>query len=345
MRNLNVWVYDRSCTISDMTTCAKYSVDSDYITSSKSKFTLDQDIAWEEGGFLLAKFKDSGTVAYFGVTDSMEDDELVCNKLISLVNFQFAATRVSGASFETHGRNLLNKYLIEDTSKKMSALQLEVVTNTSHLYQPKEQVTPTNLMTYFVNAFKKYNIVWGFNGIVNGALKTTLEKKTKTLQIKDNSSDFVNWKVSTTSVGKGVENELMIVNKNTSNSEGPNILATYYLTTDNELTTDINHPKVNRPTITKVYIYDTTAVDKPAYQDVADSELKGNYYAHEISFGLYLDSQLISFEDLTEGTLVNISHKGVTYRSVLTGISFSNTADYVTLKFGHIRSRLSELLN
>jgi hypothetical protein len=77
---------------------------------------------------------------------------------------------------------------------------------------------------------------------------------------------------------------------------------------------------------------------------VANSELKGNYYSHEINFDIKNESEIIDFESLRIGTLANIYHNEKLFQSVLTGYQITSNSDFIGLKFGHIRSRLSEVL-
>lgn len=341
--SLNVWLITRQGFISESIQVYDYEIDRDYITSNKSSFRILEHLEFQQGDFLLAKFPRGASSAYFGVINSYENDMVICNDIFSLVNFEFAATRKSGNSFEEHAKTLITKFLINDPSKLMSILDIEVLTHTSHIYQPSESPTVTNLMRYLINGFKKYNVVWDFK-LFNNRIQTTLENVTETIQIKDNLYDVVNWDVSTTEVGKGVENHLVIIDKKTIDSENPKVLSEWYLTTENEVTQNMNDEKVIKPTKTKIWIYDTTEEEKPTYEDVAKSELSGSYYSHEISCDVRKSSKIIDVTKLKIGTLANIHHKDKVYQSVLTGYTLITNSEFVQLRFGHIRSRLSELL-
>lgn len=340
---LNVWIITRNGTISALTEVFDYEVDRDYITSNKSSFLIHDNIEYQRGDFLFAKFPSSRNIIYFGLIDSFEDETIICNDIISLVNFEFAATRFSGNSFEEHAKTLITKFLINDQTKDMTILDIDACTHTKHNYQPAEPPTATNLMKYLINGFKKYNVVWEFKKF-DGRIATTIESVSDTLQIKNNLYDFINWEISTTEVGRGVENHIRIIDKTTTNSENPKVLSEWYLTEDNEVTNNQNVGNIIKPTKTKVWIYDTTEEDKPTYQEVAESELKGSYYAHEISCDMRKDSKMIELTQLRIGILANIFYDGKLYKSVLTGYSFISDSEFVHLRFGHIRSRLSELL-
>lgn len=343
--SLNVWVIKRNGETSESFQVIDYEISIDYLTNEKSSFELlNNTFDFSRGDFLLAKFKNGGGVAFFGLIDSYENNKVICNDIYNLMNFDFPATRISGKSFEQHAKNLISNYLINDNNKQMKILDVAVMTDTSHLYQPSEPPTPTNIMKYLINAFKKYNVVWRFDDYQNKRIKTSLVNVTDTIQFKNNLYDFVNWDVSTTEVGRGIDNHLMIINKTTKNSEVPTILSQWWLTTENEVTQDANDPLIERPTKTKVYVYDTTEEDKPTYQEVAESEIKGSYYSHEISFEVHNKNKFIDFKTLKIGTLANIYYNDTVYQSVLTGYTYSNASEFVQLRFGHIRSRLSEIL-
>lgn len=341
---MNIWVIGRDGKIRDATESYSYEIDMDVLTTNKSSFTLmDESIRYLKGDFIMGKEPGSRKLKYFGIIDSFEDKKMICNDIITLINFEFPATRMNGQSFESHMKNLITRYLINDFGKELSILEIEVVTNTPHTYQPVDPPTPTNMMKYLINAFKKYNITWTFDRFENGKIYTRIENVKSTIQMKDNVNSFNNWSVSTTEVGKGIENHLIIVNKTTTNSESPVVLSEYWLTTENEVTASINS-KVFLPTRTRIWVYDTEATDKPTYLEVAESDLKGSYYAHEISVDAFKNNNIIDVFNLYHGMLATIIRENVTYQSVLTGYTFDSESELVELRFGHIRSRLSELL-
>ena len=55
-------------------------------------------------------------------------------------------------------------------------------------------------------------------------------------------------------------------------------------------------------------------------------------------------NNLFKFSDLKVGLLATIYYDNQVYQSVLTGYRLTNDSEFVELRFGHIRSRLSELL-
>lgn len=341
-----------------------YEINRDYLTNEKSTFSLAGAYDATEGDFLLAKtignkeainLYQQSTIAplYFGVIDSFENGNIIACDLYHLVQFDFPATRKTGNSFEAHVEALLRYYLLSDSSKLAGVIEItrDPTINTPHSYQPDENPTATKLTDYLINGFKKYNVTWEVvdvyydttSAIPQLKIKTAIRKKTATIQLKNNAYAFLNWDVYVTTVGRNTENKLLIVEKGMTNSEAPKIRSTWYLTTDNQVTQSMND-EVYKPTKTKVAIYDPTATDNPTYQEIAKSELTGNYYAHEISFDLAEHNELLPVSRLEIGLLAKIVYDQVLYNSVLTGYLIRSDTDVIHLRFGHVRSKLSEIL-
>jgi hypothetical protein len=137
---------------------------------------------------------------------------------------------------------------------------------------------------------------------------------------------------------------LYIINKNTNNSEIPNILSTWYLNRDGNLTQDKND-NVRFPTRHKAFVYDNADPDKPTYLEVARSELSSQNYAHEISFDIRKDNKLIDIKDLEIGKLVDIVYNDTMYKSVLTGYVYNPINEFMTLRFGHVRSTMQSMFD
>ncbi len=98
------------------------------------------------------------------------------------------------------------------------------------------------------------------------------------------------------------------------------------------------------PTKSKIYLYDTLAVDRPTYESIARSELSASLYAHEISVDILESSDLIRFDDISIGMRAKIIYDRATYPSILTGYALDSDRAILSLKFGYIRSTIKSLL-
>lgn len=324
--------------------CTEYKIEESGLDIVKSDFTLTKETEAKEGDFLLAKFRGERDAAYFGVIEDFDDEKVECNSLLSLADIEFAATKVSGKSFEDYFRRIMNKFIRDDSTKQLSKLSISAPTNTEHLYQPSDPPTATSMAKYLVNAFKKYNIVWRLITLDNNKIETSLFCATEKLTIEDNIPDVTDWNVQINRAGKGSENQLLIIDKKTTDSLNPIILATYYLRSDNETTTNKNDPNVLLPTATKISIYDTEEENKPTYDQVS-SDLKGNAYNHQISFQISKNSKIFDVSAMHPGLLATLIYKGQEISSVLSSKVFDSSSDKVEFVFGNIRNRLVEYLD
>ncbi|HCM87945.1 MULTISPECIES: hypothetical protein [Enterococcus] len=308
-----------------------------------SEFELNKFVQIEKGDYLLAKDFESGRILYFGVIDSQEDIKIRCRDLAqALGDSSFPTCKTTGPSFEGHFKRLIEKYLLSDSTKNLSGiLTVVTATNTNHSYQATE-VTSRKLNSYLRNAFKKYNIKWTFEEIKDGKIFSTIKRIDTKKQIKDNSSEFFDWNIFIKKPGNGNENMLLIVDKKMSDIENPRILSTYYLDDQNELTTDKTNVGIIKPTVSIVSIYDTEQEDKATYEEVANSELKGNAYSHEINVSIILDSKNFDIRDLQTGLLFDVTVKEKLYKSVLSAWKISSSSRSIKLTFGNIRSRVSD---
>jgi hypothetical protein len=345
--------------------CYSWEINRDYLTNEKSQFALLSPIAHNVGDFLIAnaelgKYRKTGTnlgsikPIYFGIIESSEqgkDNILNARDFYNIVNFDFAATYGSGQNVQQHLQKLLLIYLTTDTSKDAQNVQISLTgAPINWIYKPSDPPTSTNLNWYFVNVFKKYQVTWEAtdiyydeNGQIN--ISTTIGPKQNTLNLKNNIYDFTNWNVYYTPANTDVPNKLEIIDKATSDMENPNVLSTWYLQKDGNLSQIFNPDTVFVPTQNKVAIYDTEEESPPTFQEVARSEMSGKLYSHEITFDVNLNSRLIYVPDLEIGSKANIIYGSDLYPSVLTGYIIKSGSEWVTLKFGNIRSTRQSVID
>ncbi len=357
LNGIDIYIVNRSDgVVKGSSQCFSYEINRDYLTNEKSKFIPFSTLTASEGDFLIAKSHELGEInqtginpLFFGVIESFENKEIIACDLYNIANFEIAATSKSGSSYGQHIQNLLNVYL--DSSKLVGRINRTVDSSAAvgFSYQPQDSPTQVSFIEYLVDGFKKYGVVWAVNSIRYGTdnnivIDTIIKKVNNTINLKNNSETFVNWEVYENNTGRKRENRLLIISKTTSNSENPNILSTWYLKKDGTLTQSQNDG-VFLPTKDTIAIYDTSQTNPPTYQEMAQSSLGGKTFSHEINFDLLKTSNLISFDELEIGLNAVIVYNGVIYNSVLTGFVISSASEFIHLKFGHVRSTLTQILN
>ncbi|MBL1223739.1 hypothetical protein [Enterococcus sp. BWR-S5] len=367
---LQLAVFNRQdLALKSISECYDWEINIDYLTNEKSSFIPLSKMDFETGDFFMAKEIGSDnqgvidssigeittiTPLFLGVIDSIENDAIKACIIYSLMNFPFAATRATGSatagvSAESHLTNMFTMRVTLDLSKK-TGLPITPKTHTAYSYLPSDPPTVTNLLDYVIGFFKKYNIVLDVDYLSRVAwynrynIVLKVERRTKKIRLKNNAYDFVNWSVYEQPAGKQAENMLQIIDKRSTNSIYPIILSTWYIDKYGELTQSLND-NIYTPTRQKIYIYDMEQEDRPTYLEVAQSELAGQTYAHEINFDIKKDNNMIDIDDLEVGLLVDIVYNDTIYSSVLTGYVISSESEFISLRFGHVRSTLQDVLN
>jgi len=364
MKKIDVYIIDRATgIIKNYNPCYDFEIVRDYLSLEKSSFILFGDWTAEVGDFLIVKSSDTKVTGigsfkpfYTGVIDSFEDDSIIAIESYGMFAFDFVAISMSGQSIEKNLYDILtyNFYFTNDQLNSYTFLTYGE-TSTPFSYQPSQPPTITSFQDYLVDNFKKYNVTVEVDFVKSLQQNTSntyqiyfkIKKKTNKIQLKNNSYSFINWSVYENDGTNGKENKLWIVDKNNptfpSNPAYTTILSVWYIDVNGNLTQSIND-NVARPVTNKIYLYDASQPDAPTYLEIAQSELSGNQYAHEIDFDMIENDNFLTLDQLEIGLLVDIFYNGTIYSSVLTGYSVSSQNNFVSLKFGNIRSTLSQAI-
>ncbi len=331
-----------------------YEIDSDYLSNNPSKFITIDNNAANLGDYVLAKEQGNSHFLYIGIIETIDADTDTINARFAyeLFDGDIIVTNKSGASYEQHLINLMSLYAGSSALSLFNLANISKTSDTPFAVTTTDGIKTYNLLSYLIRGFKLHGVVFKFTGITvdsAGAAPRYIPQfeigsVNRSIQLKDNSYQFVNWTVQDSRLTRGYVNELRIVDKSSNNMEAPKLLATYYLQTDGTITPTLN-ANVLQPTKVQDYLYDLTATDKPTYLSVAQSNLTGNVYSHQIIFKILRKNNMIDVNDLEIGLLSNIVYNHVAYRSILSGYSFSSSDDYVTLIFGNIRNNLNDLLD
>ncbi|ADD25715.1 putative phage structural protein [Lactococcus phage 1358] len=89
---------------------------------------------------------------------------------------------------------------------------------------------------------------------------------------------------------------------------------------------------------------DPNGGDRPSYLARARDALQTAAYAHQFKIKVKMDSQLVDWQELYIGRAVNVTYKGVQYKSLVTGRQLKSGTNYITIILGHNRHKLGALL-
>ncbi len=118
-------------------------------------------------------------------------------------------------------------------------------------------------------------------------------------------------------------------------------IKTYYLLTTGDITEDSDADDRYTSVMAKSYIY--TDNDYETLETKARSEMVTSKLDHNITFMIDMKNKVfIPFTNIQLGDYVSFIHKGKTYESVITGITFKDSMNFATITLGEYRVKLTE---
>ena len=118
-------------------------------------------------------------------------------------------------------------------------------------------------------------------------------------------------------------------------------IKTYYLLTTGDITEDSLSELRYTSVMARSYIY--TDNDFETLETKARSEMLSSKLDHNITFMIDMKNKVvIPFTNIYLGDYVSFIHKGKTYESVITGITFKDSLNYALITLGEYRVKLTE---
>jgi hypothetical protein len=316
-----------------------FSVDYDYLTNNASTINLTK----ESGGFKgdILALSEGRTNIVLGVVTAIDNSDLkiTFKHMKELFNDNvlniFKWTNILGRKFDAvGGLKTLLEYAFVNTDDQEKKLPLDIHTfGTEPNAVYTEDDNTLNLVDFIDLLFDSYNIYLDFEiDFFNTKIICKIAKNdTEGLVIKDNIK-LSSPEVDSNELPK--ENKLILFNK-----DNGNIVATYFLLTDNTVTTDKNNTNRVLPPVTKYKEWDSADANTNGYtmEEVAKSELCGNIFNHCILYKLAKNQTMVKAQNFRYGDKVEIIYKDRTYISIFTGLRFKMTDSFYTCYFGKTR--------
>lgn len=334
----------------------EYFITVDALSNASSTITVLKQSNMAKGDYVAVREVNSTVMLYYGQITTVDPDDstnymkLTANRLWNVVNGDTIITAMNGSSYETHLIRLIRNYINSNLSTNVLNYSITNSTNTSYQVTNSDTLSVSNLIDYMIRGFKLHNTTFDITGIGSGTRngqpfyfpKIDIHQITDTWNFRNDAYAFKDWEVTDTRALRGYANELWIVNKNTTNMESPGILARYWLQKDGSVTKTLN-TNVVLPTQVKVYLYDTTATDKPSYDSVASDQLTGNVYSHSIKFSMPIENNFLPLDKVKVGLQSNIYYDGTLYKSILSAFSLNSSDELIELTFGNLRFGKNDL--
>ena len=190
-----------------------------------------------------------------------------------------------------------------------------------------------NLADFIDWMFDTYNIYLDFsiNFFTNKIVCLIAKNSTEGYVIKDNIKLS---KPEFDSNDMPTYNKVIFYDEKTGQEKG-----TFYLLSNNELSTDYNNEQRVLPTQTKYVKWDEVQAIKEGYtmEQQARSELCGNIFNHCILYKLAKNQTMVKSKNFKYGDKVTIVYKDREYQSIFTGLKYTMTEPYYTCVFGKTR--------
>lgn len=326
-----------------------YSVLMDAISNSSSTISIEYNKNIIIGDYISLKLVNNPKILYYGqistvdISDSTNTMTITFNYVWNVLNGDIIVKNISGSSYEGHLKKMITNYIASSNKNIIMSKSLSSSTNTDFSVSSSE-LGVTNFIDYLIRGFKLHNVVLDVTGIgqdtSNGVPsyypKIDIHQVTDVWNFKNNKYDFKDWKISDSRGLRGYSNELWIVDKSSNDMENPMIIAKYWLQNDGSVVKSLND-NVMQPTQVHIYLYDKTATDNPVMDKIAQSELQGNSYSHNIQFSMPFDNNFLPLDKIKLGLQSNIYYNDKKYKSILTSFSFNSDSNTISLTFGNLR--------
>jgi len=319
-----------------------YKIDADYMSNNASTVTLVDETLAKKGdivvgisgvdktfiGAITAVDNTKKTISYKHMKDLFSDTVLNIFKYTSTVGFRFELV----GTMEL----LLNlAFVTIDDARRRLPLVFEQRGTANNAVWTDDGDT-INIGDFIAWAFDHHNVYLDFDldFISNKIVCRIIRNTTTGVVIKDNIA------LSDPAFDK---NELPNHNKAiVYNPDTGAILGTFYLLTNNTVTTSATNANRLFPVQTKYIKFDPSK-GYTATQ-VATSELSGNIYNHCIQYKLSKEQRLVNPFSFNYGDGVKIVYEGREYDSIFTGLKYTKGDPYITCLFGKTRIDFTDRL-
>lgn len=284
--------------------------------------------------------------SYIGILESIElnDDYTTTIKSLDfreIFNLEIPASSFSGDLVE-HLYQIITNYFKNNLDEKQNLSYLTVSKETSvsgSLSFDADNIISMSKLFELVS--KGYGISFStdvtyIRGRITGIIFRIVSVN-QSMVIKSDFSSILN--IETNDSTSQLVNKIVFYPR--SDNQIHQSIKTYYLLTDSEITEDGSSDFRYTSVMAKSYIY--TDNDFETLETKARSEMVTSKLDHNITFMIDMKNKVfIPFENIYLGDYVSFIHKGKTYESVITGITFKDSLNYALITLGEYRVKLTE---
>lgn len=345
---------------------AAHSIDNDYMVANNSTVELAGETD-AVAGQIITLIDDAGEYDT-GVITSVDNEnrKILYKSLLSLFDGDILnPARTTGEEDETvkylyDGVNdtarIIASYFASNTVDKFRRLPLRIRTSGGGSVHALWNYTgnTVNLRTWLVDLFDKHNVVLQFKlafEVTRAYIDVLVSHNTTGGRLLKNNIHGLT--VKHTEESAATATVCQVISQDTKA-----LLSTWYLLSDNTVTTNANAVNRVQPYKLTVAEFDTENDDGATERTVAEDALKYGDFNHYINVTINKQSAMFpknlqigdavtvvtDMEDMTGEDAVDPNYTEKVYKSIYTGRKESSTSNEVTLIFGKIRISYTDLI-
>ena len=329
--------------ITNCTEVNSYTITQDLDLGGKSKIVIaDSPNASKEDFVILKDWKE---IIFAGIVESIDNYQgeklhtvncMEIERIFDRKIFLSDTEIIKGSGIEDFVIHTIKKYFSHtgDAFIDMPYMTCAALTHTKISSKPDADDGVYNFKTYLGNIKEKYGIFLDFE-FTKTKLNIFVRKKEQTaMQIDTMITDIDSCKE--TYEIKALT-KLNVLWKNLL--ENTEEVRTFYLNTNREIS-EINANRVEGTTSSLFVEFET---EDEMLQAVYD-EFKSNSYSHLIEADIYANSKLYPKNELYVGHEVKIKTSAGVKESIISGISYADDSNAISVKFGNLKVTLTDKL-
>ena len=321
-----------------------YSIAHNLDCGGKTKIVIAGNPNASDEDFVI--LKDGKSAKFIGIIESIDHVDAEIKHNISCIEIERCFDRkivltnddiIREIGVEDFIVHTIKKYFSEsgDSFIDMKYINCSAITHTKVNAKPSAQNGIYNLKTYIGNIKEQYGIFLDFEFAKDALNISVYRKEQAAMQIDTMITDVISCKE--TSKIKAFS-KLNVVWFNTLTQESS---MRYFYLHPNRSVSEINENRVDG-TISTSYIEAET--EEEMIQE-AKNEFKSNSYSHSIEAEILTDSKLYPVNELYVGHEVRIKTASAGIQdSIISGISFDDSGNTISIKFGILKVSLTDKL-
>lgn len=318
-----------------------YTIAKNIDCGGKTKLIIAEDPKAENKDFVV--LKDGKKIKFKGIVENIDNYQgermhsvscLEIERIFDQKIFLSDTEIIKNAGLEDFIAAMIRKYFSEtgDSFIDMSYIKCNVLTHTKVNSKPDADDEVYNLKTYIGNTKEQYGIFLDFDFTKTNLNISIYKKEQNKMQIDTTLTDVDSCK-ETFEIKALSKLNVKWLNL-TTNIE---TMRYFYLHTDRTVS-EIDKNRVDG-NVSSLYV--STETEEEMLETVT-KEFRSNSYSHLIEADIFANSKIYPIEELYVGHETTVKTQSSKKDSIITGITFSNDKEVVSIKFGNLKVTLTD---